>query len=212
MAKYSTYKPFFPPRPKNAIPSDELVGYDNGTLIAQPKMNGSNCTIYTNGESINAMNRHKQRLTNFQLKESEIKEIYRGAGDWSVINGEYMNKSQKDNKGIVFNHKLVIFDLLVLDGNYLIGHTFNERVELLDELYGKQECEHDYLYQITDNIYRVKSFDTGFKNLYDELTKIDMVEGLVLKRKNAKLEMGLTEGNNTRSQIKARKATKNYKY
>jgi hypothetical protein len=41
---------------------------------------------------------------------------------------------------------------------------------------------------------------------------IDMVEGLVLKRKSAKLEVGSTENNNTKSQIKVRKATKNYKY
>jgi hypothetical protein len=39
-----------------------------------------------------------------------------------------------------------------------------------------------------------------------------MVEGLVLKRKTAKLEAGNTENNNTKSQLKARKATKNYKF
>jgi hypothetical protein len=38
------------------------------------------------------------------------------------------------------------------------------------------------------------------------------VEGLVLKRKNAKLEVGTSENNNSKSQIKARKPTKNYKF
>ena len=51
-----------------------------------------------------------------------------------------------------------------------------------------------------------------FISKLDDLTKIDMVEGLVLKRKSAKLEIGNTENNNTKSQLKARKATKNYKY
>ena len=51
-----------------------------------------------------------------------------------------------------------------------------------------------------------------FEDLYNSLVGIDMVEGLVLKRKSAKLEVGSTENNNTKSQIKVRKATKNYKY
>ena len=212
MAKYSSYKYFYPPRPKNAIPAIDLDGYDNGTFIAQPKLNGSNISLFQNGEINHTMNRHKERLTNFKLTNEELNEVYRGCGEWSVLNGEYMNKSKKDGSNLVFNDKLVIFDLLVLDGNYLIGHTFQQRVELMDEVFGTKESEYDYLYKITDNIYRVKSFESGFKAIYDELTPIDMIEGLVLKRKNARLEMGLTESNNTRSQLKARKATKNYKY
>ena len=39
-----------------------------------------------------------------------------------------------------------------------------------------------------------------------------MVEGLVLKRKNARLEIGNTELNNIKSQVKCRKPTKNYKF
>ena len=41
---------------------------------------------------------------------------------------------------------------------------------------------------------------------------IDMIEGLVFKRRNAKLEIGNTENNNTKSQVKCRKATKLYRY
>ena len=74
------------------------------------------------------------------------------------------------------------------------------------------ESEKSYLYSVSDNVYRVKSFDKGFKSLFDQLTPIDMVEGLVLKRKNAKLEIGNTENNNIKSQLKARKPTKNYKF
>jgi hypothetical protein len=48
--------------------------------------------------------------------------------------------------------------------------------------------------------------------LFDRLTTIDVCEGLVLKRKNARLEIGNTEKNNCKSQIKARKPTLNYKF
>lgn len=211
MAKYLNYRYIFPPRPKNAIPDTELNFWDNGSLIAQPKLNGSNCVIFTNGEKTIVMNRHNQRLTNFNLSDNEIKDIYRGDG-WMIINGEYMNKSKSDENGQVFNHKFVIFDILAFNGEYLVGKTFEERVKLLDELYGQLESEKEYLFKITENVYRVKSYLTGFKQFFDKYTPIDMIEGVVMKRKSARLELGTSENNNTKSQLKCRKATKNYKF
>ncbi len=212
MAKYLTYRYIFPPRPKNAIPDSELNFWDNGSLIAQPKLNGSNCIIFTNGEKSVIMNRHNQRLSNFQLSDSEIKDIYRGTGGWTILNGEYLNKSKSDETGQSFNHKFIIFDILAFDGEYLVGKTFEQRVSLLDSLYGTVDSEKNYLYYVSLNVYRVKSYQSDFKNIYDELTPIDMIEGLVLKRKSARLEVGTSENNNIKSQLKCRKPTKNYKF
>jgi ATP-dependent DNA ligase len=158
------------------------------------------------------MSRHNGRLSNFQLKDEEIKLLYKGTGGWTVLNGEYLNKNKMDESRKAFNHKLVIFDILVSDGDYLIGKTFEERIALLDVMFGQNECEKGYLYGISENVYRVKSYQNQFNMLYDLLTPIDMVEGLVLKRKTARLEAGNSELNNTRSQIKCRKSTLNYKY
>ncbi len=214
MPKYDKYRYIFPPRPENAIPDSHISEYDGGSMLVQPKLNGSNCTIYTNGVDLRIMNRHNEPLTNFHLsKEELITNLYKSnSGNWQVINGEYLNKSKKDERNETFNHKLVIFDILTFDSDYLVGKTFSERIQLLDELYGKQECEKDYLYQISENIFRVKSYDKDFKVLYDKLSSIDMIEGLVMKRKTARLELGVSELNNTKSQIKVRKPTKNYRF
>jgi ATP-dependent DNA ligase len=158
------------------------------------------------------MNRHNQRLTNFRISDEEVKNMYRGNGEWIVLNGEYMNKNKSDESNQPFNHKFVIFDILAYDGDYLVGKTFEERVQLLDTLYGKVDSEKEYLYKNSENVYRVKSYLNGFKDLFDKLTPIDMIEGLVMKRRNARLEMGTSELNNVRSQIKCRKSSKNYKY
>ena len=210
--KYASFRYIFPPRPKNPIPNTELSFWDNGSLIAQPKLNGSNCLIFTNGEKHIAMNRHNGRLTNFQLKDDEIKELYKGTGGWTILNGEYLNKNKQDENRKAFNHKFVIFDILVNDGDYLVGKTFEERIKLLDTMFGQNECEKSYLYGISENVYRVKSYENQFNMLYDTLTPIDLIEGLVLKRKTAGLEMGTSELNNVKSQIKCRKTTLNYKY
>jgi len=211
--KYNSFRYLYPPRPKNAIPDSDLNFWDNGSLLGQPKINGSNATIYTNGIELLVMNRHGQYLTNVNISKEEILRLFRGeVGKWLVLNGEYLNKSKQDENRLVFNHKLVIFDILVYNSEYLIGETFQDRINLLDELYEQKYSEKPYLYSISDNIYHVKSFETGFKSIFDELTKIDMIEGLVLKRKNAKLEPGNSENNNIKSQIKARKRSKSYKY
>lgn len=212
MAKYLTYKYIYPPRPENAISYSELDSWDNESLIGQPKLNGSNCVIFTNGEKHIVMNRHNQRLTNFRLSDDEIKSLYRGNGEWMIINGEYLNKNKSDETGKSFNHKFVIFDILAVDGEHLVGKTFEQRIELMDQLYGQIDSEKEYLYKISENTYRVKSYLTGFKEVFNKLTPIDMIEGIVMKRKNAPLELGTTEKNNVRSQIKCRKSTKNYKF
>ncbi len=211
--KYDKFRYIFPPRPKNAVPQDELDFWDSGSMLGQPKLNGSNTTIYTNGIKVIVMNRHNQRLTNFRLTDEEIiKSMYRGNGEWMAINGEYMNKSKNDKFRKVFNHKFVIFDILVLEGNYLVGTTFEERVEMLDELYCQVECEDEFLFKLSENIYRVKSYKRDFNDVFNRLVEIDMYEGLVMKRRSAKLEMGTSEMNNVKSQLKCRKKTLSYKY
>jgi hypothetical protein len=212
--KYDKFSYIFPPRPDNPISPDDLDSWDNGSMIGQIKTNGSNCVIFTNFDEIHVMGRHRQRLSNFQLDRDEIlSNLYKfESGKWLVINAEYLNKSKFDENNKLFNHKLIIFDILVCDSDHLIGKTFSERISILDDLYGKNDSEKDFLYSISENIYRAKSYESGFKNLFDKFTPIDLVEGVILKRKNAKLEMGLTELNNHRSQVKARKMTKNYKY
>jgi ATP-dependent DNA ligase len=211
MIKYSTYYYIYPPRPCNSVPTTELEFWDNGMMIAQPKLNGSNAVIFMNGKDVYFYNRHNQRMTNVQLGKDELLKLYSGEG-WMVVNGEYLNKSKNDENGLVFNHKLVIFDILVHNGTYLLGTSFQDRVNLLDSLFGKNDCEKSYLYSVTENVYRVKSFTSNFKIIFEELSSIDMIEGLVCKRKSGKLEIGNTENNNTKSQIKFRKPTKNYKF
>jgi len=214
--KYNTLRYIYPCRPANAISPEDLNMWDDQSMVAQLKTNGSNTLIFTNGENLRVMGRHNQFLTNFQISKDEIIEnLYKPLnlkGNWLVLNGETLNKSKLDERGVTFNQKIILFDILVFDSDYLVGKTFQERIHLLDSIYGQKSSSKEYLHGISENIFRVKSHDSGFKNLFDNYTKIDLVEGLVLKRKNSKLELATGEKNNWRSQIKCRKPEKNYKY
>ena len=209
--KYDNFNYIYPPRPKNAFPPKDLSYWDDNSLIAQPKMNGSNAVIFVDNGKVRAMNRHNQPLTNFNLKE-EIESLFSGISGWYVLNGEYMNKAKNDDWNNQFNHKFVIFDILVHNSTHLIGKSTIERLRILDDLFSYSPCKWNYLFQISENVFRVKSYEMGFNDLFDGLTKIDMIEGLVLKRKNARLEAGIREDNNSKWMLKTRKPHKNYKY
>jgi len=214
--KYNSFRYIYPCRPANAISSEDLNFWDNGNMVVQLKMNGSNTLIFTNGEEVIIMGRHSQLLTNFKISKSEIIDnLYKPLnlnGNWLVLNGETLNKSKRDEHNNIFNQKFIIFDILVYNSDYLIGKTFYERICLLDSLYGQKESDKEYLHGVSENIYKIKTYNSNFKYLFDKYTKIDFIEGLVLKRKNSGLEIGNVEKNNWKSQLKCRKPTKNYKY
>jgi ATP-dependent DNA ligase len=207
---YKDFRYIYPPRPKNACPPSEIQTWDDGQMIAQPKINGSNCVIFMNEEKTHIYNRHGERMNNFKIDLSSIRDLYRGKG-WMVLNGEYLNKNKKDDKSESFNEKLVLFDILVFEDQHLIGSNFKLRVELLDSLYDQSDYN-EYLTKISNEIFKVKSYESNFREIYNYLVKVDLVEGLVLKRKSGRLEIGNTENNNTKSQVKFRKPTKNYKF
>ena len=122
-----------------------------------------------------------------------------------------MNKNKKDEHNNSFNHKLILHSILVYDGQYLLAKTFQERQEMLNDLI-KVTSYNEYIDQVSDNIFMSKTYYSDFENIWKELIKVDMLEGLVLKKMSAKLETGYRQTNNTAAQIKCRKPTKNYRY
>lgn len=211
MVAYSKFKYMFPPRPEYIISPDQLYKYET-TYLAQPKLNGSCCLIFIKQDEIRNFGRHQnEKLTGFKLKPEELKILNCGNSEWNVIVGEYMNKNQNGIDGKPWNHKFVIFDILVHNGEYLLGSTLEERIKLLDELFGTTD-ENEYLFKVSENIYRVKTFSDNFLERWNKITQIGMLEGLVLKKPNAKLERGLSEKNNTLWQSKCRKNCKLYRF
>jgi ATP-dependent DNA ligase len=226
MIPYKKFYYIYPPRPEYAISPETMLEYDNYEYLAQPKLNGDSMLIFTNGIEVHIRNRHNKEFKKNIPNTERFLTLHRetpnaDTNKWMVLCGEFMAKSKLNEWSENFNNNFVIFDIIVYDSVQLIGKTFEERVTLLDQLYGVDDKEiladgirhYKFLYT-TDipTVYRVKSFRTCFKGLYEDLVKTDMYEGVVLKRANSKLENGRSEKNNTNSQLKIRKETKNYLY
>jgi hypothetical protein len=215
MNKYIDYKGNFlyPPRIEYKLQPVSLDKFDNNQYIAQPKLNGSNTSVTISKTSFIAKERHNRLFA--RPPKFDFLSLYRGKG-FMCLAGEYLNKGKKDEN----NKRLegfCIWDILAFNGKILLGSTIEERIELLNVLYPTVSAKSingiKYLYQTdTDNIYKIANYNKDFKKIFDTITKVDVVEGLVLKRKSGKLEMMTREENNTGWAVKIRKPTLNYKF
>lgn len=212
---YFDFHYIYPPRPERKLKAESLSMYEKYGFMAQAKLNGSCAVLFLKGGLSSLWNRHGKELT--RVEDLNFSSLSRGDG-WTVLCGEYMNKSKSNALGI-WNHKFVIWDIIVHNDKHLIGTTLLDRLALLNQLYGHEKYYiptndgvfYDrYLYQIDDNLFRARYFGDSFEALYDEITTIDMYEGLVLKNSTSTLSYGASEFNNSEWQFKVRKATKNY--
>lgn len=218
-ATYNTFKYLYPPRAENAMQPDELKKNSYDAWIAQPKYNGSCAVLFIDGRNAYQLyDRHKDKLT---LQRPLDYTALNDSNEYMVLCGEYLNKNKKGENGQPFNHKFIIWDIIVHKGKYLIGKTVEERIDLLHELFGSSRgvitdkslsiFDHLIATKVTD-VYLAPSYTSKFARLYTEIVDTDLYEGIVLKRANAPLEIGMKEKNNTTWQVKIRKPTKNYNF
>lgn len=214
---YTRYSYLYPPRPENAVEPAKAGRYEGEGYVAQPKLDGSSCLVFTDGSETVVMSRHAEPFS-VQPKlqrDGTLGRLHRGDhGKWTVLVGELMNKSKTDERGIAFSDRYVIHDVLVLDGVHLVGSTFGERIALLDRMYGAEPSDQEELLSTPHKgVYRVRTHDSGFGDLFARLTsKAQMYEGIVLKDATAPLENGARRGNTRAGQAKIRRPVKNYQY
>lgn len=126
-----------------------------------------------------------------------------------ILCGEYMNKSKKGKDGKTFNNKFIIWDIVKYGGKDLIGTRFDERLALLHKIYSFSDFD-GWISQISDDFFIANPFEEGFVDLYKKIVKIDMYEGLVLKKRHGILEKCDSDSRNKLWQFKVRKPTNSY--
>lgn len=198
----------YPPRPENTFPKEKLSDFEKMKMfIAQPKMNGSSCVAIINNSKVRFYNRHKETFAKFLFSGEELLKNLKVTG-LTILCGEYLNKSQNDEKGDT-NFRYVLFDILAYDSKSLVHQTVQQRQDLLRSIFEIKEYN-KWIDRISENLFIVKNFETGFDQIWSEITPYPVYEGLVLKKKNGKLKPGTVKNNNTDWSIKCRKPTKNY--
>lgn len=206
----------YPPRPNIAIPPATLNKYKG--WWAQRKWNGTRNMIFVLPDgTFELWNRHRNPHKQYKLTpsmRSSIQELISKlkTGVFHVFDSELMDSKTKKIKD-----RIVLYDVLVHDGQYLIGTTYKERYEKLTHILGDpREHESDtglkLAIKYNKNLWLSEVFTESIDDRFTEALGVDEIEGLVLKDPKGKLDFGVREDNNGFWMIRVRKPHKNYEF
>jgi hypothetical protein len=128
----------YPPRPiHDPVPIDKIGMYAKYSWKAQLKYNDKRTEISVNNNEVELFNRHKSKHKTFTLTtelHNELLTVLRDVlgldvSQWSYVDGGLLDGKNKNIAGLI-----VIWDILVREGDWLIGSTYGERYKwLLDK-------------------------------------------------------------------------------
>jgi hypothetical protein len=217
MAKYLSYSYLYPPRPEQAVPVDMLKKYEQEGWWWQAKMNGTCTVIFTNGKEVIFKSRHDDDHKQWAPNDAQ-KTCFRAKsvnGTWSVFVAELIHNKTKHVKD-----RLYVFDILVHNGEHLIGMSFKRRQALLEQIMpaDADQVQKELFYGLGNFwvpvfgpwVCRARNFnDSASDFMYKFADKYDEVEGVVMKAPEAALQFCKKNANSS-WQVKSRKEHKNY--
>lgn len=203
------------PRPKGKIKPEQLSSYElTGDYIAQRKYNGDKNTFHVSADRKVTFWNKGSAFTKSRfdapkgLFESQIAALKLKPGDYWFDSELLTNKVP---------NTIVLYDVLQAEGSMLIGMSQLDRLNFLHEICGHptKRCNLGVALQVTENIWLAEHFDRDFPLRYKEYLDIEdgkLIEGLVLRRKDAPLREFGIKAYETDDQIRCRKGTKNYRF
>lgn len=203
----------YPPRIETAIRPDTLRKYRG--FIAQFKYHDVRTLVSL--PDLELRNRHRQKLVEYRITPSLTRDLHQLAWNENgplLLDGGILRESVPK-----VGRPLILWDILVYDGRYLLGTPYRERYELLCSLCGNPRTPEPYTGQriaieVTREIWLAPCFERSenFPGIFARTLPVSYLEGLVLKNPAAPLERSLSESNNTRWQLKVRKPRTDYAF
>ena len=233
VAKSDTY--VYPPRSKSALPRHETAMLADFGWIANYKFNDSHLLLKLLPNDVEFWGRKGERLA-YRPDNRLVAEL-RAAQDilgldrdqYHLLDGGLLDSRHPSIKDVV-----VIWDILVRDGEHLLGSTYKQRCSLLmgvmphNDSWFYRHQDHDPIdfgVRLTDNVFMPRSYsspdwtdmwhnvDVVNKPYTDSSGKVSPVlEGLMFKDINGKLEYGFRENNNTHFMVRSRVTTRRHHF
>lgn len=153
----------FPPRAEDAIPRKDTEFLGKMGWNAQLKYNDSRCIIkYLPDDKIELWNRHAEKFRTYTAPDSLIKQLQElrnilglSKSEISMIDGGLLHQ-----KHATIKDTIVIWDILVRDGEHLLGTTYKERYDFLT---GNQISIKNAIEPWTLTLPNGKTYDLGLK-------------------------------------------------
>ena len=222
MTTIATDKYIYPPRPKTSLPYGEAAFFKDLGWVAQYKYNGSRCMVkhLPNGK-IELWNRHAETFRTYNpptwLQDQTRSSLYKlglNPTGYHLLDGELL-----DQKHIAIKDTVVIWDILVRDGQHLLGTTYGERHSTLYDVISQEEkwlhkAQH-FGIRLSDNVFFATNLGASlWDGAWDMVLEVNkpygdkpLLEGLVIKDPNGVLERGWRESNNGEWLVRCRVKT-----
>lgn len=205
----------YPPRPKSKIRPEQLAAKEReGLWLWQRKFDGDRCVVGIDGRNIFLGNRHGKwhNSSKFPHLRREILTLNLPTGS-HYLDGE-----------MLAGRILVLFDVLQVS-NYLIGVGQLDRLSLLDAICRSpaNRCDAKVALQVTDHIWMAEHGFSGFSEEFKRFSPTKpglmagsltngLIEGLLLRKKQATLDHWGSSAYDVDWQLRCRHGKKNYRY
>lgn len=231
----------WPPRPSEAIPFEEALKYYEGRSdwVAQYKFNDSRTVAWFRDRTgdVELWNRHGGRadyVLSDGLKEQLLELLVKLGGEvgqWAVIDCGLLDSRHRCPW---LKNKLVIYDVLALNGQTMLGTSRIGRYKMLDGVmdtkkYAIIPCQTgdgvivgNYF---SDDIFVPNDYGyAGWKECWDEVNRVNngwltghgdvspILEGLVYKYNPGRLDPMIKEKNNSSWMCRSRIATRRHRF
>lgn len=221
---FRKWRYIYPPRPGSATPypisgqEGSDVYRSGGEWQAQLKLNGTRSLIVFRPDGgIEFYNRHAEHHKAWSAPGwmvAEIRKQFRvEKGEWSIIDSELLHSKHASVKDTLY-----AFDILVLNGRYLVKTSYEERFATLSEVCGHPTTEvagfDGMVLEIGRGLWMATVID---EPKWDEAWALSekivgtagtVIEGLVFKRMKAMLDFGHSAANNGLWMVRCRRETK----
>lgn len=206
---YTEYQYLYPPRPETAMPPTSLAFMADKGYGAQVKKNGTCTVIFARGREVIFKTRHPEQDDGNHKAWKPLPEhvafFANRSTKWNVYVAELLH-----NKTPGIKNQLFIHDILVHEGEQLVGETMTYRAALLIDTLGVEGVDEGDQLRVTPYISIAKTFTDNFQKVWDNLKPED--EGLVLKRMDAPLNRCIRRSSNSSWQVKIRRPATNYTF
>lgn len=206
-------KYIYPPRPRSILLPAQLAEEEQrGGWLWQHKFNGDRCIAVVestpSSRKVTLGNRRGRFHPN--NKFPNIRAELSSQNFLLPTGTHYLDGELLVENGM---EVLVLFDVLQWT-NYLIGKTQEHRLHMLREILGNptEPCSEKIALSVTKHIWMARTGDKDFVSHYEEYIDNDLIEGLVLKKRDAVLDNWGSSEYEVDWQIRCRKPSKKYRF
>jgi ATP-dependent DNA ligase len=206
-------KLLYPPHPAITWTPDSIHKIRN--FVPQLKFDDWRVLIYFSpGGKIEFYNRDRRKYSRYQVPKAlldSLESLGLSPEHFHVLDGGLLHYKTAPR----IRNTLVLWDILVHDGEYLLGTTYRERYALLEKIMGRPKSfvtldSVQVGLKYRKNLWLAPNFKGDPEKLFKAAIRVPEIEGLVMKDLAAKLERSHKKNGNAKWMIRIRRPRIDY--